>query len=362
MLFKNYDPLKGKQLKVLGEDGKILDPKLDPKLDDKTLLEMYRTFLLTRIADQRALNYQRQGRMLTFPPTRGHEAAHIGVAAAMEKQDWLSPYYRDLALMLHRGIKVEEIFLYWYGNEWGSHYDKDLHVLPANIIIGSQMSQAAGLAYASKVLSKKEVVVSTIGDGGTSHGLFYEGINFAAAFKAPMVAVVQNNQYAISTRRSQAINSETIAQKAVAFGIPGIQVDGNDMLAVYVATKAALDHARAGKGPVLIENVTYRLTAHTTSDDPTIYRSDDEVAEWELKEPLIRFRQYLLDRKVITEKLEEEMKAELEKEVIAAFDKIEKETGQVNVDDVFKYTYEEMTPQLEEQLQEIKDHLEGLGK
>lgn len=362
MLFKDFDPLKEQMLKVLGEDGQILNAKLDPKLDKETLLKMYRTFLLTRLADQRALNYQRQGRMLTFPPTRGHEGVQIGAASAMLEKDWLSPYYRDLSVMLYRGIRLDQIFLYWYGNEWGSHFDPSLHTLPVNIIIGSQMTHAAGLAYASKILNKGEVAVATIGDGGTSHGEFYEGINFASTYKAPMVALVVNNQYAISTPRRKATAANTIAQKAYAFGIPGIQVDGNDILAVHVALKAAIDHARSGKGPVLVEAVTYRLTAHTTSDDPTIYRTNEEVEVWEKKEPLIRFRKYLLDQKVITEKEEEALKEELEKEVIEAFNRIEKDLGPVVVDDVFKYTYETMTPELEEQLNEYKKFLEGQGK
>lgn len=362
MFFKKYDSLKKKQLSILDETGKIVDTKNDPKLDKETLMGMYKTFVLTRIADQRALNYQRQGRMLTFPPTRGQEAIQIGLAQAMEKQDWLSPYFRDLASMLHRGVRLDQIFLYWYGNEWGNHFDPTLNTLPVNVVIGSQIPIGAGLAYASQLLNKNQVVLATIGDGGTSHGEFYEGLNFASVYNSPLVVLIQNNQYAISTPRSKATKAETLAQKAVAFGIPGIQVDGNDILAVYKAVKEAVDYARAGNGPVLIEAISYRLTAHTTSDDPTIYRSDEEVAIWEAKEPLIRFKKYLTDLGYLTDEVQAQIEKEAEAEVIAAFDRIENELGAMPLEDIFKYMYADWTPQLREQYEAHKKFLEEAGK
>jgi len=361
MLFKNYDPLKKKQLSILDWKGNIVAPELDPKLSKEELLRMYKTMSLGRVADIKALQYQRQGRMLTYPPNRGQEAAQVGAMAALEKQDWLVPAFRELNAMLYKGVKLEQIYLYWFGNEWGNHFDEDVRVLPVNVIIGSQVNHAAGIAYASKVLKKNEVAVATIGDGGTSHGEFYEGLNFAAAFDAPLVVVIQNNQWAISTPRSKATKAETLAQKAFAFGIPGIQVDGNDILAMYVATKEAAEHARSGKGPVLIEAVTYRLGAHTTSDDPTIYRKDEEVKEWELKDPMIRFKKYLIDKGFWSEEEDVKLDEENNHYVGETFKKVEA-TGLAVLEDIFKYTYKEMTPQLLEQLADYKKYLEEGGK
>jgi pyruvate dehydrogenase E1 component alpha subunit len=287
MLFKNYDPLQGKRLEILDLNGKVINKELEPKLDKELLIKMYKTMTLGRVADIKALQYQRQGRMLTYAPNMGQEAAQVGTMAALEDRDWLSPGFRDLDSMLFKGVPLRQIFLYWYGNEWGSHFAEDQRILPFNIIIGSQVNHAAGLAYASKILKKDEVALAVIGDGGTSHGEFYEGLNFAATYDAPLVVLIQNNQYAISTPRAKASRSKTLAQKSVAFGIEGIQVDGNDVLAMYVAMKEAAAHARSGKGPVLVEAVTYRMGPHTTSDDPSIYRTKEEEQEFNWKRLLV---------------------------------------------------------------------------
>ncbi len=361
MLFDDYDPLKKKQLQILDDKGVIVTPKLEPKIAKDELIKMYKTMVLGRTADIKAVQYQRQGRMLTYAPNKGQEAAQVGSMAALEPQDWLAPAFRELSAMLYKGVTLEQIYLYWYGNEWGNHFDEGVKVLPVDVIIGSQVNHAAGLAYASKILKKNEVAVATIGDGGTSHGEFYEGMNFAATYDLPLVVFIQNNQYAISTPRSKASRAETLAQKAVAFGIPGIQVDGNDILAVYVATKAAVDYARSGKGPVLIEAVTYRLGPHTTSDDPTIYRSNEEVAEWELKDPMIRFKKYLIDKKYWTEEEDQTLEEETLKFVGDTFKQVES-SGLSELEDIFKYTYEKMTPQLEEQLETYKKYIEEGGK
>ena len=360
-LFKTFDPLKKKQLQILDPKGKVIAPDLDPKLDKETLLKIYDMMVLGRVADIKALQYQRQGRMLTYAPNRGQEAAQLGAVAAMEPQDWLVPAFCELNAMMYRGVPLEKMFLYWYGNEWGSNFDGDVRVLPIDIIIGSQVTHAAGIAYASKIQKKNEVAVTFIGDGGTSHGEFYEGLNFGAAFDVPMVIVVQNNQYAISTPRHKATKAETLAQKAIAAGIEGIQVDGNDILAMYVATKAAIDHARSGKGPVLIEAVTYRLGPHTTSDDPTIYRKDEEVTEWEAKDPLIRFKQYLVDKKWWSDEKDEKLFEEKNEYVGETFKKVES-SGDEDLLDIFQYTYKEMTPQLKEQYEAHKKFLEEGGK
>lgn len=283
MLVKKFDPLKKKMLTILDVNGNIVDKTLEPKLDDAKLLEMYKTMLLGRIADTKAVQFQRQGRMLTFVVNKGQEASQVGTAAAIEKKDWLVQAFREFSALLYRGAPLEQLFLYWYGNERGSEFPEDIKILPINVPIGSQLNHANGIGIASKIQGKDEVVLAYIGDGGTSHGEFHEALNFAAVINSPVVFIIQNNQYAISVPRHKQTKSDTLAQKAIAYGIPGIQVDGNDILAVYAATKEAVDRARKGEGPTLIECVTYRLGPHTTSDDPTIYREDKEVEEWEKK-------------------------------------------------------------------------------
>jgi pyruvate dehydrogenase E1 component alpha subunit len=360
MLFKDYDPQKGKKLEILDPKGKIINEKLEPKIKKETLLKMYKTMKLGRVADIKALQFQRQGRMLTYAPNRGQEAAQVGSMAALEPKDWLSPSFRELNAMLYRDVELKQLYLYWYGNEWGNHFPEEARVLPVNVIIGSQINHAAGIAYASKILKKEEVALAMVGDGGTSHGNFYEGLNFASSYDAPLVVVIQNNQYAISTPRKKATKAQTLAQKAVAFGIPGIQVDGNDVLAMYVAVKEAADHARKGNGPVLVEAVTYRMGPHTTSDDPTIYRKDEEVKEWEKRDPIDRFKTYLIDKGYLTDEEDQKLEEEFGQHVLDSFKHVEN-TGEVVLEDIFKYTYEKMTPQLTEQLEQMKNFLEKEG-
>lgn len=361
MLFEDFDPLKGKQLQILDQKGKIVNDKLVPKIKKETLLRMYETMVLGRIADEKALQFQRQGRMLTYAPNHGQEAAQLGSIAAMDDQDWLVLAFRELNAMLYKGVTLEQSYLYWLGNEWGSRFNDDVKVLPINVPIGSQLSHAAGLAYASKLKESGEVSIVYIGDGGTSHGEFHEGLGFAATYDLPMIVVIQNNQYAISTPREKVIKSKTLAQKAVAYGIPGIQVDGNDPLAMYLATETARKRAANGEGPALIEAVTYRMGPHTTSDNPKLYREDKEVEEWAEKDPMIRFKQYLIEKKYLTEKKDEELKEQAKKNVLSTFKKVEK-AGEVALEDIFKYTYEKMTPELEKQMSYYQNFLDKEGE
>lgn len=356
MLTKLYSPLKDKILEVLNYKGEIVNEKIVPKLDKEFLLNMYRTMMLGRVADTKAMQYQRQGRMLTYAPIKGQEAAQVGVIAALEKQDWMVPAFRELAGMLYKGVSLKQLFLYWYGNEEGNHFDKDVRILPISVPIASQLNHAAGLAYASKIKKKNEVVVAYVGDGGTSHGEFHEGVNFSAVFDLPVIIVIQNNQWAISTPRETQTKAKTLAHKAIGYGIEGIQVDGNDPLAMYIATKEAKERALRGDGPTLIEALTYRLGPHTTSDDPTIYRTNEEVAYWEERDPITRFRIYLINQGHWS--LDED-KA-LEKEYNAYVNKVFKEveqTGLIPLDDVFKYNYETMTDDLKKQLDEYKEYM-----
>jgi pyruvate dehydrogenase E1 component alpha subunit len=361
MLFEDFDPLKGEMLQILDHEGKIVNDKLEPKISKDTLLKMYRTMVLGRVADEKALQFQRQGRMLTYAPNIGQEAAQVGPMAALEEQDWLVLAFREFNAMLFKGVTLEQAFLYWYGNERGSRYDDNVKVLPINVPIGSQINHAAGIAYASKLQGKNEVAIVFIGDGGTSHGEFHEGMNFAATFDLPMITVIQNNQYAISTPRHKATKAKTLAQKAIAYGIPGIQVDGNDPLAMYLAVKTARERAEKGEGPTLIEAVTYRIGPHTTSDNPKLYREDKEVEEWMLKDPIIRFKKYLIDKKYWSDKKDEELHEEHKQNVLNTFKHVE-ESGEVELEEIFEYTYEKLTPNLKEQMEYYKQYLNKGGE
>jgi len=360
MLTKKYDPLKKKILEVLDYKGNIVDEKLVPTIDDEILLKMYKTMLLGRVADTKALQYQRQGRMLTYAPIKGQEAAQVGVIAALDKEDWMVPAFREMAGMLYKGADLKQLFLYWYGNEEGNKFNRELKILPISVPIASQINHAAGVAYASKLQELKEVTVAYVGDGGTSHGEFHEGVNFAATISLPLIVIIQNNQWAISTPRSVQTIAETLAQKAVAYGIPGIQVDGNDPLAMYIATKEAKERALKGEGPTIIEALTYRLGPHTTSDDPTIYRSDEELKYWEQRDPLIRFKKYMIDKELWSDDLEEKQIEEYNDYVNKTFKEVE-ETGLIELDEVFKYNYETNHKDLEDQINDYKEFLESEG-
>ena len=357
MRLEDYNPLDNVQYSVLDLNGKILKEEDIPDFTDDQLMYLYKTMLYTRVIDDKALSYQRQGRMLTYAPNTGQEATQIGSAFALEKGDWLVPAFRELGAWLVKGVPLKDIYLYWYGNEWGS-YIEDVNILPISIPIASQLQHATGIGMANNIKGEKDVVLAVVGDGGTSEGDFHEALNFAAVFKAPVIFLIQNNQYAISTKRVIQTMSKNLAQKAIAYNMPGILVDGNDIFAMYNATKEAVDRARNGEGPTLIEAYTYRLGAHTTSDDPTKYRENQEVEEWLKKDPLLRFKLYLQEKGLLTDEWEEKTKKELEEEVMATFESIENKSD-TEIDDIFKYHFETMPPQLEEQLNEYKAFLEG---
>ncbi len=354
MILDSYDPLKQEMFNVIDDNGKVVNKDYEPDIDNETLINMYKTMQLARIADVKALQYQRQGRMLTFAPVKGQEGAQVGPMAAAEDDDWLVPSFREMAAMLYKGVPLKQLYLYWYGNEQGSKFEQN--VMPVNVPIGSQINHAAGIAMASSIRGKNQVAISFIGDGGTSHGEFHEGMNFAGVYDAPMVTIIQNNQYAISTPRQMQSKSETLAQKAISYGIPGIQVDGNDPLAMYAATKEALNRARAGKGPTLIEAVTYRQGPHTTSDDPSIYRSEEEVKNWQKKDPISRFRKYISNKKLWNKEKDEALQDEYKDFVKETFKAVEKYPTPT-VDEVFDYTYAEMPKTIKAQKEAYKAYL-----
>ncbi|WCA22590.1 pyruvate dehydrogenase (acetyl-transferring) E1 component subunit alpha [Candidatus Phytoplasma oryzae] len=353
-----FNPLNKKMFQILDPEGKVINPDFEPIINQSELLKMYKIMVLTRISDINAVRYQRQGKMLNYAMNLGHEATQIGIASALQEKDWISPYFRDLGLYLYRDIPLEKPYLYWFGNEIGSDVSHKKRILPVNIIIGSGINIGAGLAFASKIQNKKEVVLATIGDGGTAHEEFYAGLNYASVFDVPLVVVIQNNQYAISTPRNIASKTETLAEKAYAFGIPGIQIDGNDVLAVYVAVKTLSERSRQGKGPSLIESFTYRMGAHTTNDNPALYRNKKEEEEWLKKDPIERFEKYLLNKNILSLDLIDKIKKETESYVEETHNKIMQYGTIVKPIEVFQHIYDKMTPQLEEQYNEYKIFLE----
>ena len=297
-------------LSILDSDGN-LDTALEPKLADPELKSLYRSMLLGRRLDERMVRLQRQGRIGTFAPTKGQEAAQLGSIFTLRPTDWMVPSFRETGAMIWRGWPIEKLLLFFAGHLEGGQPRPDQHDLPITIPVATQLPHAVGLAYAAQYRGDDVVVMAYFGDGATSEGDFHEALNFAGVWHVPVVFVCQNNQWAISVPLKKQTHSRTIAQKALAYGLPGLQVDGNDVLAVYAAAREAVDRARAGDGPTLIECVTYRLGVHTTADDPTKYRSDAEVAMWEQKDPLTRFKAYLEKRNLLDDGLEQRVDDEI---------------------------------------------------
>ncbi|MFD1318088.1 pyruvate dehydrogenase (acetyl-transferring) E1 component subunit alpha [Loigolactobacillus zhaoyuanensis] len=307
------------ELQVLDESGQVTDQDLMPDLSDEQLIELMSQMVWTRTLDTQATKLNRQGRLGFYAPTAGEEASQLASNYAMNQDDFLLPGYRDVPQLLHHGLTLTQSFLWSRGHVTGNHYSTELQALPPQIIIGAQYVQAAGVALGIKKNKGTQVAYAYTGDGGTSQGDFYEGINFAGAFQAPAIFVVQNNGFAISVPRAKQTAAPTLAQKAVAAGIPGVQVDGMDALAVYSVMKAAREFTAAGHGPVLIETMTYRYGAHTLSgDDPRRYRTEELDEIWHKRDPLTRMRHYLTAKDLWTEAKENEVVEQAKADVKAA--------------------------------------------
>ena len=336
-------------LSILDSDGN-LDTALEPKLADTELKSLYRSMLLGRRLDERMVRLQRQGRIGTFAPTKGQEAAQMGSIFTLRPTDWMVPSFRETAAMIWRGWPIEKLLLFFAGHLEGGQPAPGQHDLPITIPVSTQLPHAVGLAYAAQYRGDDVVVMAYFGDGATSEGDFHEAMNFAGVWHMPVVFVCQNNQWAISVPLKKQTHSRTIAQKALAYGLPGIQVDGNDVLAVYAAAREAVDRARAGDGPTLIECVTYRLSVHTTADDPSKYRSEEEVTMWEKKDPLTRFRAYLEKRGL----LESDIESRIDAEIAEAVQRFEA-TPPPDPLTMFDHAYAELTPDLEAQRAELAE-------
>src|ERR1700758_4299949 len=281
----------------LGPDGTVLRPLPSFASDTGVLISLYRGMVLTRAFDLKAVSLQRTGRLGTYAVSLGQEAVSVGIASAMREEDVVLPSYRDNGTLLWRGTKMEEILLFWGGDERGNLSSGPAHDFPYCIPVGSQAPQAAGVAYALKLRKEPRVAVCLFGDGATSKGDVWEAMNFAGVWKLPVVFAVVNNQWAISVPQRLQTAAQTLAQRAIAAGFVGEQVDGNDVIAVRAAMDAARAAARAGEGPRLIEALTYRLGDHTTADDAARYRPPDDVQRHWKEEPITRLRTYLAGRK-----------------------------------------------------------------
>ncbi|KON89266.1 pyruvate dehydrogenase [Sporosarcina globispora] len=342
-------------LQILNEEGKIVNESAMPDLSDEQLQELMHRMVYTRILDQRSISLNRQGRLGFYAPTAGQEASQLASHFALEKEDFILPGYRDVPQIIWHGLPLYQAFLWSRGHFEGGNIPEGVNVISPQIIIGAQYIQTAGVALGMKKRGEKKVAITYTGDGGASQGDFYEGINFAGAFKAPAIFIVQNNRFAISTPVEKQSAAKTIAQKAVAAGIPGIQVDGMDPLAVYAAVREARERALNGEGPTLIETLTYRYGPHTMAgDDPTRYRTSDLDNEWEKKDPLVRFRKFLEDKGIWNEEMENEVIEQAKEDIKEAIKKAD-DTPKQKVTDLMNIMYEEMPYNLKEQYEIYKE-------
>ncbi len=344
-------------LSILDENGK-LDSELEPNITSEKHLDMFRAMMLGRRFDERMLDLQRQGRIGTFPPIKGQEASQIGTAALLRDSDWMAPSFRETAAEIMRGRSMESVMLYYNGYNEGTIIPENQKDLPMSVPVASQIIHAVGLGWAAKYRQTDEVVMTFFGDGATSEGDFHEGLNCAAVYRTPVIFVCQNNQWAISLPLARQTHSKTLAQKALAYGMPGIQVDGNDILAVYAAASEAVDRARNGGGPTLIECVTYRIMMHTTADDPKRYRTDEEVEVWKKRDPVIRYQNYLDKKNILTAPLLSEIEGEIKQQIQTAIDRAENQMKELRDPlDMFDHLYSELPANLQVQKEALKKEL-----
>ncbi|MUL48678.1 pyruvate dehydrogenase (acetyl-transferring) E1 component subunit alpha [Mycobacterium sp. CBMA293] len=340
-------------VQLIAPDGTpTSDERYRRDLPPETLGWLYEEMVVTRDVDGELVNLQRQGELALFASCRGQEAAQVGATACLRKTDWLFPQYRELGVLLVRGIAPAQVGAVWRGSWHGGLGFTEKHCAPLAIPIGTHGLHAVGAAMASERLGEDSVTVAFVGDGGTSEGDMHEALNLAAVFKVPCVFFVQNNQWAISVPVNHQQAGPSIAHRAIGYGMPGIRVDGNDVLACYAVMAEAAQRARDGDGPTLIEAVTYRMGPHTTSDDPTRYRTADELTYWEARDPIARYRAYLERVGVWTPRLQEHvenrshrLRTELREALLNEPD--------FDVTDMFDTVYADITPELARQRDEL---------
>ncbi|MEZ0354848.1 pyruvate dehydrogenase (acetyl-transferring) E1 component subunit alpha [Mycobacterium sp. SA01] len=346
-------------VQLIGPDGTATaESRYRRDLAPETLAWLYENLVVARDLDVEFVNLQRQGELALYASCRGQEAAQIGAAAALRKTDWLFPQFRELGVFLVRGIPPANVAALWRGAWHGGLDFTGKCCAPVAIPIATHTVHAVGAAMAAQRLDEDSVTVAFLGDGATSEGDTHEAMNLAAVEKAPCVFYIQNNQWAISVPASRQYAVSTLAQRAAGYGMPGIRVDGNDILACFAVMSEAAERARAGDGPTLIEAVTYRMEPHTTSDDATRYRSTEEIAYWSARDPIARYRAYLHQSGVLTERIEQRVHArstrlrtELRDAVVGAPDP--------DVDELFDHVYAEITPELSAQREQLRAELAG---
>ncbi|MEJ2367358.1 MAG: pyruvate dehydrogenase (acetyl-transferring) E1 component subunit alpha [Acidobacteriota bacterium] len=347
MPIKTIYQAETERLDILDKDGKA-DSSLMPDLSRERLVEAYKMMIRIRKMDEKILNLQRQGRMGTYGSIRGQEACQAGIKLAMDEGDWTIPSFREHGIQVLAGIPMHQVMAIWKGDERGHVYPENVRCLPVSVPVGSQLLHGVGVGMALRLKGDKAVAVAYAGDGATSEGDFHEAMNFAGVFKSRCLIFIQNNQWAISVPFKNQTAAGSIAQRAHGYGFPGLQVDGNDVLAVYAGAKKALDHIRSGKGPYLIEALTYRMENHTTADDHTRYRPKEEVEYWLDRDPVKRMKIFLTKKKLWTEKKEKDYLEQVKKEVEDEVKKLEA-MPPAPASDIFDFMYETLPQNLKEQ-------------
>lgn len=337
------------RLDILSPDGEA-DQALLPSLPDDDVLRIYEFLVLSRTFDTRSLSLQREGRIGTYPSIHGQEAAQVGSAYALESHDWIFPSFRETGVHITMGYPLASLFQYWAGDERGLVCPEGLNILPVCVSVGTHLLHAVGVAMAARYRGDNVVVAAYFGDGATSKGDFHEAFNIAGVFRLPVIFICQNNQWAISLPRGRQTAAETLAQKALAYGFNGIQVDGNDVFAVYLATRRAAESARNGGGPTFIECFTYRISHHTTADDAGRYRSRDEVEEWKNKDPILRLERFIEKRGLATE----DDRREVGQRAHALIDEAVRSAERISPPkrrDLFSSVFSEVTPRLAQEME-----------
>jgi pyruvate dehydrogenase E1 component alpha subunit len=346
-------------LQILDEEGRLDEKLAKDTLTDEQVVFLYERMIECRQLDEIAFKLQRSGRIFTYPQNKGQEACALGSGFAMRKgTDWLVPCYRENAALFLHGLPMAHVLLFWAGDERGSQIPQGVNVTPIAVPIGTQMLHATGMAWAFKIRKEDKVAITYFGDGATSEGDFHEAMNFANTFNLPVIFFCQNNQWAISVPRETQTASETIAQKGLAYGAHCIQVDGNDIFAVYKATMDARERARNGGGVTLIEAITYRLGDHTTADDARRYRSGDEVESWKAKDPMIRIRKYLSAKGLWDDARQKAAEERAEVLVRGVQDEV-LNIPNMSRDEMFNSMYAELPPELVRQRETWATHSLG---
>jgi pyruvate dehydrogenase E1 component alpha subunit len=347
--------------RVLEPDGSVAEGASVPSIPERTLVGIYRDMRMSRRFDERAISLQRQGRIGTFPSLAGQEAAQVASTHALEADDWVLYQYREHGAVVVRGLEPEYL-RYWMGDERGNEWLAERNVFPINITIADQLPHAVGMAFASKYDDGNEAFVCHFGDGATSEGDFHEALNFAGVFDTPTVFFCNNNGWAISTPRERQTASETFAEKAEAYGFEGVRVDGMDPVAVYQVTAEALKKAKEPDDelrPTMIEAVQYRFGAHTTADDPSVYREDEEVREWREKDPIPRMEAFLRERGLLDDERVDAIEGEIEERLADVIEAAE--SMDVDPDAMFESVYEELPPRVRDQRDRFRAFRERHG-